>query len=115
MKLIAKWNRGQEPGIEDPSSVAWEDGCPATLADFRTHDLDTYFLCSNDDSDVERHMLPDVIVDVSFEQNVQDWVMRGQGVIPAGLDVKNPNAPDFDIYAALITFPTVYKARIIRS
>ena len=95
--------------------MSGEDGSPATLADFRTHDLDTYFLYSIDDGDVERHMLPRVIADVSFEQNAQDWVIRGQSVIPAASDVKNPNTPDFDIYAALITFPTVYKARIIRS
>jgi hypothetical protein len=116
MKLIAKWNRGQEAGIEEPSSVVWEDGSPATMADYRTHDLDTRILHSNDDGEAECHMFCDIVADVSFEQNVQDWVMRGQGVISAALNVKNPKAPDADIYAALITFPTiVYKARIIRS
>jgi hypothetical protein len=116
MKLIAKWSRGQEPGIEEPSSVVWEDGSPATMADYRTHELDTRISYPNDDGETQFHMFPDVIADVSFEQDVQDWVMRGQGVISAALDLKNPKAPDADIYAALITFPTVlYKARIIRS
>jgi hypothetical protein len=115
MKLIAKWNRGQETSIETPVSVVWENGSPATLADYRTHELDTRILCSNDGAETECHMFPDIVADVSFEQNVHDWVMRGPGVIPAALDVKNPNAQDCDIYAALITFPTVvYKVRIIR-
>jgi hypothetical protein len=115
MKLIGKWSCGQEPGTEEPSSVIWEDGSPATMADFRTHELDTRILYSNG-GETECHMFPDIVADVSFEQNVQDWVMRGQGVVPAALDVKNPNALDCDIYAALITFPTVvYKVRIIRS
>jgi hypothetical protein len=115
MKLIAKWNRGQETSIEAPVSVVWEDGSSATLTEYRAHELDTRILHSNDDGEMECHVFCDLVADVSFEQNVQDWVMRGQGVIPAALDVKNPNAPDCDIYAALITFPNVYKARIIRS
>jgi hypothetical protein len=60
-------------------------------------------------------MFSDIVADVYFENDVQDWVMRGQGVIPAALEVKNPNPPDCEIYAALFSFPTVYKARIIRS
>jgi hypothetical protein len=85
------------------------------MADFRTHELDTRIPYSNDDGETTCHMFPDIVVDVSFEQNVQDWVMRGPGVMPAALDVKNPNAHDCDIYAALITFSPVYKARLIRS
>jgi hypothetical protein len=116
MKLIAMWSLGQEPGIEEPVSVVWEDGSPATLADYRAHELDTRISYSDDDGEAQCHMFPDVIADVSFEEDVCDWVVRGQGVIPAALDLKNPRAPDADIYAALITFPTVlYKARIIRS
>jgi hypothetical protein len=115
MKLIGKWSDGQEPGTEEPSSVVWEDGSLATLADFRTHELDTRTLYSNDDGETECHMFPDIVADVSFEENVRDWVVRGHGVIPAALDVKNPQALDGDIYAALITLPTVYKARIVRS
>jgi hypothetical protein len=116
MKLIARWNRGRESGTEAPSSVVWEDGSPATLADYRTHEVDTRILYSNEDGETECHMWPEIVADVSFDQNVQDWVMRGKDVIPAALDVKNPNALDCDIYAALITFPTVvYKVRIIRS
>jgi hypothetical protein len=115
MKLIAKWSLGQEPGIEKPSLVVWEDGSPATLADFRTHELDTRILYSNDDGETDCHMFPDIVAYVSFEENVQDWVVRGQGVIPAALDVKNPQALDGDIYGALISLPTLYKARIIRA
>lgn len=115
MKLIGKWSRGQEPGIEEPFSVVWEDGSPATMADYRTHEVDTRIRYSSNDGETECHMFPDIVADVSFEQNVQDWVVKGQGVIPAALDVKNPQALDGDIYAALITLPTVYKARIVRS
>jgi hypothetical protein len=115
MKLIAKWSRGQEPGIEEPSSVVWEDRSPATMADYRAHELDTRISYSDDDGVAQCHMFPDVIADVSFEQEVWDWVVRGQGVIPAALDVKNPQALDGDLYAALISLPTLYKARIIRA
>jgi hypothetical protein len=115
MKLIAKWNQGQEPGIEEPSSVVWEDGSPATIADYRKHELDTRISYSHDDGEIQCHMFPHVIADVRFEQDVWDWVVRGQGVIPVALDIKNPKALDGDIYAALISISTVYKARIIRS
>jgi hypothetical protein len=115
MKLIAKWSRGQESGIEAPSSVVWEDGSPATLADYRTHELDTRILYSNDDGEPVCHMFCDIVADVSYEENVQDWVVRGQGVIQAALDVKNPQALDGDIYGALINLPTLYKVRIIRA
>jgi hypothetical protein len=115
MKLIAMWSHGQEPGIDEPSSVVWEDGSPASIADYRTHEIDTRIYCSDDDGEAQCHMFPDVIADVSFERDVWDWVVRGQGVITAALDVKNPKALDGDIYGALINLPTLYKARIIRA
>ena len=115
MKLIAKWSHGREPGIEEPSSVVWEDGSPASMADYRTHELDTRISYSDDDGEAQCHMFPDIVADVIFEQNVQDWVVMGQGVISAALDVKNPHALDGEIYAALIALPNLYKARIHRS
>jgi hypothetical protein len=72
-------------------------------------------LYSNDDGEPVCHMFCDIVADVSYEENVQDWVVRGQGVIQAALDVKNPQALDGDIYGALINLPTLYKVRIIRA
>jgi hypothetical protein len=115
MRLIATWTQHQDAG-EMPTSVKWEDGTPATLDDYERHQLDTRSFHPIDDGGRECHMWPDIVADVTFDATVQDWVMRGQDVNPAALDVKNPKAPDCEIYAALITFPpVVYKVRIIRS
>jgi hypothetical protein len=68
MKLIAKWKRELDPGVDEPSTVVWEDGNPATMADYRTHKFDTHCLYSNDDGEMERHMDPDIVADVSFAE-----------------------------------------------
>ncbi|HSY35611.1 MAG TPA: hypothetical protein VK814_07675 [Acidobacteriaceae bacterium] len=59
-------------------------------------------------------MFPDIVADVTFDPLVGDWVVRGQGVVPGALDVKDPNVPDSEIIAALFTFPTYYRPRINR-
>lgn len=115
MKLIARWKPELEPAYNEPSSVVWEDGTPATLNDYRTHELDTHSLHSSEDGGMECHMFPEIVAEVAFDTNVQDWVMRGQDVVTAALCLKNPNATDGEILAETFTFPTVYRHRIIRS
>jgi hypothetical protein len=34
MKLIATWTLDQDPATDEPIRVSWEDGQPATMADF---------------------------------------------------------------------------------
>jgi hypothetical protein len=44
MKLIAKWKPDEEPAYDEPSTVVWSDGTPATTDDYRAHCLDTHSL-----------------------------------------------------------------------
>jgi len=114
MKLIAKWKPELEAAYDEPSSVVWEDGTPATLNDYRAHELDTHRLHASDDGGMERHMFPEVVADVTFDTNVQDWIISGRDVNSAALRLHDPSATDGQILAEVFTFPTVYKHRIIR-
>jgi hypothetical protein len=114
MKLIAKWKPNLEPAYDEPSSVVWEDGTAATLNDYRTHELDTHRLHASDDGGTECHMFPDIVAEIIFEPNVQDWVMRGQDVGTAALGLRDPAATDVEILAEIFTFPTIYKHTITR-
>ena len=38
MRLVATWKQTQDECNENPIDVRWEDGSPATLADFRRID-----------------------------------------------------------------------------
>lgn len=114
MKLVATWRQGQGPDTEGPTSVVWENGDRATFDDYRRHELDTHFWVENDRCEMERHMFPDIVADVAFDARVRDWVVTGQDVVPGALDLKDPNAPDSEIFAALFTFPTYYRPRINR-
>jgi hypothetical protein len=68
----------------------------------------------SDEGEVQRHMYPDIVAEITYEPNVQDWVMRGQDVNTAALELHDPNATDVQILAEVFTFPTVYRHRIIR-
>jgi hypothetical protein len=114
MKLIAKWKFELEPAYDEPSSVVWADGTPATLNDYRAHELDTHSLHACNDGGMERHMFADIVANVTFDANVHDWVMSGQDVNPAALGLNDPAATDETIVAEIFTFPTVYRHRIIR-
>jgi len=114
MKLIAKWKREEEPAYDMPSAVVWEDGSPATMADYRAHTLDTHSLHPSDAGGMECHIYPEIVADVAFDPNVRDWVMRGLDVNPAALGLHDPAATDREILAEIFTFPTIYRHRIIR-
>jgi hypothetical protein len=60
MELIAKWIKGLDSSQEEPSSVVWEDGRPATIADYRKHEFDTCFLRLNNRGEMERHLFPNI-------------------------------------------------------
>jgi hypothetical protein len=97
-----------------PTSLKWDDGTPATLDDYKRHQLDTHSFHPNEDGGMECHMFGGIVADVTFDANVQDWVMGGRDVDPAALGLHNPDATDEEILAELFTFPTVYRHRIIR-
>ena len=44
MRLIARWKPEQESAYEMPSAIMWEDDTPATMDDYRAHELDTHSL-----------------------------------------------------------------------
>ncbi len=114
MKLIAKWKPELDPAYDEPSSVVWEDGTRATPNHYRTHELDTHCLHVSDEGGVERHMYQDIVAEITYEPNVQDWVMRGQDVNTAALELHDPNATDVQILAEVFSFPTIYRHRVIR-
>jgi hypothetical protein len=114
MKLIVKWKPELEPAYDEPSSVVWDNGTRATLNDWRAHELDTHCLHASDDGGMERHVFPEIVADVTFDTDVQDWVLSGRDVNPAALRLHDPAATDGQILAEVFTLPTVYRHRTIR-
>lgn len=115
MILIASWTKDQDLSVEEPTSVRWEDGSPATLDDYRQHMMDTHkFICESVGR-VELHMFPSIVAEVSFDVFAKAWRVSGRGVIPATLDITDPQAKDDEIIAELYTLPIVYRATIKRT
>jgi hypothetical protein len=112
--LIAKWTTNQDPSIEQPSSVCWEDGSPATHDDYLRHVPDTHMLVGDCEDGMEVRMFPGIVADVRYDHSAQTWAVGGVGVTPAALDLTDPNAPDDQIIAALYTLPIVYRSNICR-
>lgn len=83
------YGRATDSSIEEPHSLEWEDGTPATLRDYRNHAVDTYCSIANPRQEIERHIFPG---HVALESSVGDWVLRGPEAVTAALDVKNPNS-----------------------
>jgi hypothetical protein len=114
MRLIATWTKDQDVGTELPSSLKWNNGTPATLDDYERHQLDTHSLHASDDGGMESHMFPEIVAEVTFHRDVQDWVVTGPGVATVGLELHDPNAKDERIIAELYSFPLVFRANIVR-
>jgi hypothetical protein len=112
-RLKATWEEASEPGGE-PSTVTWEDGRATTLEDFHGHELDTHFWAQDDDGRLTKYMFPEIQAEVVFDQDVSDWIVRGQGVVTTALDLADPNALDESVVAALFNLEMVYRSRIIR-
>jgi hypothetical protein len=114
MILIASWAREQDQSVEDPQHVRWHDGGPATLNDYHQHKLDTHKIINDGNGTVELHMFTNIVADVSYDASIKAWTVTGRGVIPATLDITDPQAKDAEIQAELYTFPIVYRAVIKR-
>lgn len=114
MKLIARWTEHQDASTEQPNSVAWQDGTPATLSDFRRHLLDTYNLHKDELGRVEQHFFPDVVAEVKWDPSSMDWVVMAPDIQTFALELHDPHIKDDEIVAALSTFPKVYRANIVR-
>jgi hypothetical protein len=113
-KLIATWKNREDNDVGTPDRSVWEDGSPATIDDFRLHELDSHFWTVNDCDQLEKHIFPDIIGRVAFEPNVADWVVRGEGVVTAGLDLRDPDASDSEIIGALYLLPIYYRSTVTR-
>jgi hypothetical protein len=114
MALIARWAANQDPSIESPNSVHWENGTPATHEDYLLHMLDTHTLVDDGEDGTAIRMLPGIVAEVRYDHFAQTWAVGGIGVTPAALSLPDPNAPDDQIIAALHTLPTVYRPTIHR-
>jgi hypothetical protein len=115
MELIARWTKHQDASMEEPQSVRWANDTPAIVDDFQRHQLDTHCLRIDEQGQLVQHFFPEIVAEVTFDQDVRDWVVRGPGVTTVGLELNDPNANDEQIIAELYTFPTVYRANIVRS
>jgi hypothetical protein len=115
MELIAKWAKHQDSSMEEPYSVRWANGTPATVEDFKRHQVDTHCLRFDELGQVEQHFFPEIIAEATFDRDAKDWVVKGQGFATFGLELNDPEAKDEQIVAELYTFPTVYRTNIVRS
>jgi hypothetical protein len=112
-RLKATWKGIWEPG-DEPFDVSWEDGRAATLGDFHTHELDTRFCREDGEGQMSQYMYPDIVAEVHFDHDANDWIVRGHDVVTTSLDIADSNASDSDLIAALCTLETVYRSKIIR-
>src|SRR3954447_17599144 len=84
--LIARCARNRNPYLDNPNSLHWEDGTPATLEDYARHMASTHrYLQDETTGAVEMHMFPEVIANVRWDQTAGTWTVSGPCVIPAPL------------------------------
>ena len=115
VRLIVKWTSKQDPAYEEPSSLSWENGSPATVADYREHQLDTHSFHEGDDGGLECHMYPDIIGEVIYDSFAKDWVVRGRDIITTALELHDPDSTDDQITTELFGLNVVYRAKITRT
>jgi hypothetical protein len=113
-RLIATWKRGDDPSQTPPILLVWNDGALGTLAEFRRHQADTHLFRQNGSGEIEQHICPDIVATVEFDEDLNDWVIRGPGVETAVLDLHDPDASDDDVVSLVCTRNIVYNAKIIR-
>jgi hypothetical protein len=112
--LIARWTSTQDPAVDRPQAIFWDDGRPATHQDYLDHREDTHELLEGPDDNLERRMYPSLIADVRYDGYVQLWFVVPPDHEPLSLDLSDINATDDQIISTLYEFPMVYKARIWR-
>jgi hypothetical protein len=109
--LIAQWSAKQQHG-EPPAAVAWSDGTPATIDDFKKHKNDTHMFVHGPNGTSEQRMLPNVIADVAFDEALGVWVVAGNGVTPVATFLADREAPRYRIVAELRYLPIHYRCKI---
>lgn len=111
--LTATWGPESDPVLDDPDDLYWEDGRPGEVEEYATHRSDTHMLLYGK-SGVELRMFPDLIGYVRFDGYMQMWFLLPPCGEPISLDIRDVNASDLDLRAALYVLPIVYRAVIHR-
>ena len=114
MRLTASWKNGNHPSSDAPTSIRWEDGRRGTPADLRAHNRDTYCMTHFDDGTTQMVIYPEIVAEVSYCEFGGCWGLNGDGVETAALHLTDRNATDQQIYSALYSLPTKYRAVIQR-
>lgn len=114
LALVSSWTPSQDPTVDPPAFVRWEDGSPGTITDYISHLDDTHKWVVDASEGIQRICYPSLTALVKFDDVAGVWAVSGRGVTPAALDLTDPDAPDDQIIAELYTFPMVYRAQIVR-
>jgi hypothetical protein len=112
--LIAKWNPDQDPTVDRPDSIRWDNGMPATLEDYARHLIDTNASDYGEDGTLAMTMYPDVVADVRYDRSISCWVCHGPDRKMI-LELDDPDVADDQIIAEMSTHPVFYRAVIHRA
>jgi hypothetical protein len=97
LALIATWTMGQDPTVDLPASVKWQDGALATVSDYLKHLTDTFTWDLESADGPRRIIRPSIVATASYDQIAGAWTISGHGVTRAVLDVSDPHATDEEI------------------
>jgi hypothetical protein len=111
--LTARWTKNQDPTVDPPTKVTWNDGSAGTVDDFRKHLVDTHFL-EFENGTIKMTMFPHISADVRYDSFAKTWVVYGPFSDPIALELPDRATTDDQIEAQLSVLPIVYRARIHR-
>lgn len=114
MNLLAYWYQKDNPGIDEPYAVYFEDGTDASIDEYRKHADDTHEDLLDYPGRLVRRIYPDIVGGVRWCYHGRDWKVSGSQIVSFYLDLHDPDASDSQLIAELHTFPTVYRCVIIR-
>jgi hypothetical protein len=111
MKLVIFWGK-DEPNLQDPQTIKWEDGTPATLEDYYAHSTDTCVEHLTDEGFFSVYD-PSMIARTRWDFDEGHWVCEApdEEII---LDITDPLASDEDIRSELRNYRVMYKTTIER-
>ena len=112
-KLIVRFDLDEELVYGKPNDIRWDDGSPGTRRDYARHRGDTRVLIQTERG-VELRCYPEISASVRYDAFSRLWFVVPSGGEPMSLGVRNPDATNLDIWAALYRLPVVYAARIHR-
>jgi hypothetical protein len=100
-RLLLYWGPEETADFQTPAEVKWEDGSPATIEDYRKHQL-----CTQSVQPSEKGLVtvicPDIVAVTRYDSAKGHWVLyTDRGTMD--LDETDPNASDADLDAQLAT------------